>query len=172
MPGLKKRLYSTIFLILLHVVGTVGVFSAYFTCYHRIAFQRNVKETPNTDLLKLAFTEKEYLSIQWVEKGTEFEWQGKMYDVSKISRTEKGYVMVCRNDSFEEMLLSFLKVAKRSQGQDTKKGNPQPQFFCSFYSFSLKSMPKQEKRVMRIGCPCYCSIQPETSSPPPESCFS
>ncbi len=164
----KKRAYSIVFLILIYALGTVGFFSAYYTCYHRLDFQVKVKETKDTDLQKIVFTEKEYQSIQWVESETEFEWQGKMYDVSKITRTEEGYVVLCENDSFEDMMISFFKFGKGTTNQSIKKGSPQPQFFCSIYTLPFRSGPAHEKKIHHAPYSFYHSIRPEISSPPPK----
>ena len=163
----KNRLYSIVFLILIYAMGTVGVFSAYYTCYHRLDFQVKVKENKDADLQKIVFTEKEYQSIQWVELETEFEWQGKMYDVSKITRIGEGYVLLCENDSFEDMMISFFKFGKGTASQNIKKGNPQPQFFCSIYKLPLRSGIGHKKEIHNPSYSLYHSIRPEISSPPP-----
>ena len=164
----KNRAYSIVFLILIYAMGTVGVFSAYYTCYHRLDFQVKVKEIKDADLQKIVFTEKEYQSLQWVELETEFEWQGKMYDVSKIIRTEDGYLVLCENDSFEDMMISFFKSGKETASQRIIKGSPQPQFYCSIYTFPLRSGIAHEKKIHHSSYSFYHSIRPEISSPPPE----
>src|SRR5436190_16687664 len=109
-PALRRC--STVLLILLYAAGTAGLFTSWFTGHHRQYFQAQVKQTKDADLEKLFFSFEEYESIDWVEDGSEFEWKGKMYDVSHIEKTERGYEVVCENDELEEAIIAFLKKTK------------------------------------------------------------
>ncbi len=164
-----KQRYSIALLILIYAVGTIGLFTTYYTSYHRLAFQVQVRETKEDELTKLLFSEQEYESIVWMEEETEFEWHGKLYDVSKISRTKGGYMILCENDSLEEALLSFLKSTKGNRDdRGSTKGSPQPQFFSVGLIFTEMNLQKEREPLPSTLC-FYCSIYPGIHLPPPKS---
>ena len=166
---LRKHAYPIVLLALIYVVGIFGVFTSYYTVYHRLSFKAHVKETREDRQEKLFFTEQAYQAIEWVEEESEFEWQGKMYDVSNISKTRKGYVIVCEHDSFEEMLLAFIDMTKGSkEPQGLKSGNLQPQFFCSACDLTSERFETSTKKLFQNSESLYYSFQPEVSSPPPK----
>jgi hypothetical protein len=166
-----KSVFTILLLLLTYAIGTTGFFTAYYTAYHRQAFQVQVKETKPRELERLFFNEREFASIQWVETNTEFEWQGKMYDVSEIQKDPKGYVIICKNDTLEEMLLSFLKFTRDGKaGQGSKKGSPQPQFFSEAGAINLAIAFKENDH---FAAWCNSFSHPATLlifSPPPELC--
>lgn len=169
-PLKLKQGYSIVFLVLIYSIGTMGIFSTYYTQYHRDSFQLRVKETRAEELVKLVFSPQEFESIDWKEQGTEFEWQGKMYDVSKISKTDKGYIILCEHDSLEELLLTFLNVSKaHKEGSGNKKGNPQPQFLYTKEVSELFVGHPDPRKYFSMHASLYCSICLGTSSPPPKS---
>ncbi len=104
-----------------------------------------------------------------MEDETEFEWQGKLYDVSSISKTMDGYKIVCEHDSLEELLLTLLKSAQggeKNRGQT--KGSPQPQFLSSIMGIQpaiTSSIVAGQTQFLQSS---YPTIRPEVLSPPPE----
>jgi hypothetical protein len=166
----SNRALSIALLALVYAVGTVGVFSSYYTYYHRTAFQERVKETRQEELLKLVFSPQDYQSIEWMEEETEFEWQGKLYDVSSITQTSDGYVILCENDGLEEMLLSLINFTKENkEGQAGKKGNLQPQFFQEVMVAFANTKLHHENKISTQFNSLYCSRQPGSTSPPPKA---
>ena len=165
---MKKQTYIVVLLTGLYAIGTLGVFSSYYTLYHRQVFQAQVKEAREDRLEKLHFTEGAYKAIQWIEVELEFEWHGKMYDVHNISRTSDGYVVVCENDSLEEMLLAIIDLSKGSKEQGLKKGNPQPQFFYTYLELTPVGKSTVAEKSSSHAPSFYHSIRPEISSPPPQ----
>ncbi|HQQ97959.1 MAG TPA: hypothetical protein PLX35_11880 [Cyclobacteriaceae bacterium] len=124
---MKKR--SSIHLLglaMLYMVGTMGIFSSYYTLHHRTAFQSWVKSVKKSGMEEVIVSEAEYQQIQWIEKDTEFEWKGKLYDVASIARGNGNVIIQCENDSFEEMLLSLINPEKEKAGGAAFKGSLQP----------------------------------------------
>ena len=165
----RTNRFATTLLIIMYAVGTVGIFTTYYTYHHRLFFQASIKESKDEELQNLFFTREEYESIEWIDDETEFEWHGKLYDVSKIYETRGGYMIVCENDSLEEMLMALFKATQGGeQRHGLEKGNPQPQFFCAIFSVLIASPSSGEERRLHERQSFYDSIQPEISSPPPK----
>jgi len=111
---------------MLYMLGTMGIFSSYYTLHHRTSFQSWVKSAEQSELEEVVLTEAEFKGIQWIEEDTEFEWKGKLYDVSAITR-ENGHVIIqCENDNLEEMLMSLVNPDKEKAGGKASKGSLQP----------------------------------------------
>jgi hypothetical protein len=124
---MKKR--SSIHLLgltMLYMLGTMGIFSSFYTLHHRTVFQSLVKSAHESGLEEVVVTEAEYRAIQWIEKDTEFEWKGKLYDVAAITRSNGNVIIQCENDSLEEMLLSLVNPDKEKAGNKMYKGSVQP----------------------------------------------
>lgn len=147
----------------------MGLFTTFYTYYHRQAFQSVVRQMPASGLEQLAFTTQEFKAINWFDYQKEFEWQGRMYDVSVITRTEHGYTILCKNDTMEEMLLSLIHATKNGRQHDTKKGNPQPQFFSQESDFSSAHVLNTQSLPLSSWRSFYLSLSPQISSPPPRA---
>jgi hypothetical protein len=117
--------------ILLYLVGTMGIFSTYYTVHHRTAFQAQVRQEQHPGTLELVFSESDFARIQWIEEQTEFEWNGKLYDVAAIKRVDGNIVIRCENDSLEELLLSLVNPEKEQPGGKLFKGSLQPMTFSA-----------------------------------------
>ena len=122
---------------------------------------------PTTGLDKLFFNEQEYSSIKWYDDRTEFEWQGRMYDVAGISKEKDGYSVLCKNDAMEEMLLSLIESVKGDRHQDTKKGNPQPQYLSPGFDIDTSLKWSAESLPLSKWQSLYISVPLPISSPPP-----
>jgi hypothetical protein len=169
MPYSANRRCSTALLVLLYAVGTAGLFTSWFTSYHREAFQAQVKQAKASDLQRLFFSHDEYGTIEWIEDGAEFEWKGKMYDVSHIEKTSRGYEVLCENDELEEVLIAFLKKTRHNSDHPVTKGNPQPQFFSAYFldyssAIYLDVIPRQSRSYF-----AYHSLCGKVLAPPPEA---
>ncbi len=167
---LNQHTRSVILLAMIYLAGTLGVFTSYYTFYHRTFFQQSVKASGDSDLLCLVFTDQEYEAIDWIEDKTEFEWKGKLYDVSRITRTAEGFRVICKNDGLEEMLLDVIKMTQSGkEGQGMKKGNPQPQFCQTFKVEQVKIYHHKEGKGPHVIPSFYLAIYPATFTPPPEA---
>jgi hypothetical protein len=169
MQSAPRQPYSTVLLILLYAAGTAGAFTTYYTYFHRQSFQAEIKKAKDSDLKRLSFSSEEYQSIEWIDDKTEFEWKGKLYDVSRVDKTIKGYEILCENDEFEEILMAFVKKTKAGSDQTIAKGNIQPQFFSNYilnYSADIFLIDKGTPGRFYFT---YHSMSTEVSSPPPEA---
>ena len=166
--GTRRTILNTVLLLVFYSVGTMGIFTSYYCSHHKLSFQASVKATGDADLQSIFFTRQEYQSIQWTESETEFEWQGKMYDVSKIYEKGEGYVIVCENDSLEEMLMAlFNSASPGKEGQGSQKGNPQPQFLSPLYKVDpFACCPRETNQYSSVES-LYHSIKLEITLPPP-----
>lgn len=117
-----RSLFSVL-LIASFLLSMTGAFSTYFAFFHRVNFQSEVKAKKSTDLLTFSFSPSEFNHLSWEEVNREFEFKGKMYDVSSIEQVDGKYLIHCENDSIEDMLLSLLKLP----GQKSKSKSPQLQ---------------------------------------------
>ena len=165
----RKQTWPFILLSILYLGGTLGLFTGYYTAYHRTSFQAQVTKSDKNELTKLFFTDLEYQAIYWTEEGSEFKWLGKMYDVAELTRTKDGYKIICENDSLEELLISFMDMAKGSKSsQGIKKGNPQPQYFAAAHVVAQQVKAESGENTFPILVTLYSSIHPDILSPPPQ----
>ena len=75
--------------------------------------------------------------MEWIEEGKEFEFNGKLYDVSKIKRSANGFQVYCVNDSLEESFIAMFDQWKKSDSSGSKvKTIFQPQF-CNRFDFEI-----------------------------------
>jgi hypothetical protein len=160
-----RSLFSVL-LMASFLLSMTAVFSTYFTFFHRVHFQTEIKSRKETDLLRFSFTEKEFKAIQWEEVNREFQFKGKMYDVSSIEQEDGRYIIHCENDSIEDMLLSLLKLP----GQKTKSKSPQLQL-----SEAIDVQPLPVQHASTTPVETYYSVSLpfvslESLSPPPKDC--
>ncbi len=154
---------------LLYLVGTMGIFSSYYTLHHRTAFQTQVKQERHSGIEELIFSEADFARIQWMEDQKEFEWNGKLYDVASISRAGGQVVVRCENDSLEELLLSLVNPEKEQPGGKLLKGSPQPITFSVapvHLSPALYELTSEQN-----ACVNWFPISsiPGTTTPPPKA---
>jgi hypothetical protein len=138
---------------------------------HRSSFQEFVAESDPAGQQKLFFTEKDFSKINWFEKDREFEWNGKMYDVSSIEKIKEGYHILCVNDEQEESFLALFDSWKKSNTPTSKaKIIFQPQF-CSALLFENSrggtSFKPDFSFIMRFYNPPF----DKAPSPPPRVSF-
>lgn len=98
----------------------MGIFSIIFLETHKANFQALTKSKETETEQKIFFKKTEFSGIKWIEKNEELEWQGKLFDVSKIEETENGFIVYCENDQWEEEFVSLFsswKDQKKSEGK-------------------------------------------------------
>jgi hypothetical protein len=163
-----KKLRSTFILpifLLAYLCGSMGIFTSGFLDYHRNGFQELVRESP-AGVEKLVFTPSTFQLIQWEKEGEEFEWQGKMYDVSKIEKTKNAITIECVHDDLEDAILSFLDVKGQQSASTRAKGKIQPLYFQGLLEYNFL---RPASRSLS-GPPDHSSKDPkspEIPSPPP-----
>ena len=59
---------------MLYMLGTMGIFSSYYTLHHRTVFQSLVKSAHESGLEEVVVTEAEY-QTSMDRKGYQFEWK-------------------------------------------------------------------------------------------------
>ena len=70
-----------------------------------------------SDITILKFSFSDYKNkLNWHEK-SEFEFDGRMYDVIEIEQSEDGYTIYCLHDEKEEMLISNFKKLNEINGE-------------------------------------------------------
>lgn len=156
------------FLTMAYLGSAVGVFSSLYLNLHRSSFQELAIESNSTNQEKLLFTAKEFSTIHWLEKGREFEWNGKMYDVSSIEKTKEGYQLYCVNDEAEESFVALFNTWKKSSAPNGNlKFQMQPQF-CNALSFLSEEQVQMNRIYFSLASPSYHSPGDRADSPPPE----
>gem|GEM_PF-5359502 len=104
-----------------YLTGSTGFFSSYFLDLHR----ENIHREPPRQTEEIFFSTATFQRLAWTKRGQEFEWQGKMYDVTSLVRKGDGVVLSCFRDGAEEDLLAMLTSWRKSH--PTGKGQLQPQ---------------------------------------------
>jgi len=134
---------------------------------HRNSFQSSISELPAHNAVKLSFSKKDFANIQWEEKFKEFEFDGKLFDVSKIERSKDGFEIYCVNDREEESIVALFKEWKKSNLPVSKtKVQLQPLFFSSS-SISVEGFGTAKQIAFFESTNDYNSEQLQIPSPPP-----
>jgi hypothetical protein len=151
------------FFIALYAMSTLGLFSSYLTFYHRSAFQLQVIQVPHEALYTLNLTKEDFKKIIWLEANKEFEYNGKMYDVSKIEQNDFGYSILCENDTFEDLVMNWVKTT----GKTASNVILQIHFFEPIETFSCVAYVPQSNLIMSLINIHYSSVSKELITPPP-----
>lgn len=156
------RRFLPALLIVPYLAYLVGMFSPYISFFHRSTFQARVVELNQESLTTLVVSSAEFEKIKWTEAHKEFEYFGKMYDVSKIEQNGNQYSIYCENDSFEDLFIDWLKSASKSKS----KVMPQIQFVEPLVDFECM---QSFQNIAYHDCfeKGYLSILRELISPPP-----
>jgi len=159
--------YSLFLLTVAYLCGSVGLFSSLYLNLHRSIFQELVRESDSLRQEILFFSKSDFSTIDWSEKGREFEWRNKMYDVSKIKKTNKGYFVFCVNDDEEEGFLDLFNSWKKtnSAGGDIKL-SLQPQF-CHALNFPAEVLTPKTPVYFSSTTSFYVAPMGRAPSPPP-----
>jgi hypothetical protein len=145
----------------------MGVFSTLFLSLHRSSFQEFVVESVPSNAEKLFFSLTDFSKIGWIENGKEFEFNNKLYDVSKIERTTQGFYVYCVNDSVEESFIAVLDQWKKNNSPGSKaKTIFQPQF-CNQLCFENVEWPEIVQIEFLFKSSPYDPPTSRTPSPPP-----
>jgi hypothetical protein len=160
---------SYLFLVVLvpYLVSMMGVTAFYFGYQYRHSFQELIRSSDKEDLDVLKFSEAEFESIEWTEEDNrEFTYHGKMYDVSRIEKTNGVFSVYCEQDAFEDALIAWMKV----NGEKSKsKSNPIVQFFQVTAVFHFQpSLSELQKTGTQSYC-FYTSYEGEIVTPPPRA---
>lgn len=134
---------------------------------HRNSFQEEIEMRSNgIQILKLHSVE--FKKIEWIEKGREFNWFGKLYDVKGIKKTSSGFEIECVNDEGEESLIAFFEVWKKNFPFGNSKLKLDPPFVF-FYPIVERS-----EVFLKPTAPCvvqYYYLEVADLIPhPPEAC--
>jgi hypothetical protein len=162
----KAIIHRAIFpsLLLPYLISLVGMFSTYFAFFHRDSFQVEVRNSDENELKTLSFTPEEFESLVWTDGQKEFERGGKMFDVAKIERQGKNYVIYCENDFLEDVLIAFLKT---SGGKSKSKGIAHVQFIEPIPDFKINSISANGHQTNDFQSDLYRFTLLEKSTPPP-----
>lgn len=120
----------------------MGIFSSDFLNYHRSSFQEFVRQSRETE--KLIFSKTDFQLIHWEEADKEFQWEGKMYDVSRIEKDSEVITIYCTHDEFEDAILNFFKLKGPQTDMPVAKGRIQPLYFQGLIHYKVLSCIRQE----------------------------
>jgi hypothetical protein len=162
--GTFMKKYPLFLLAVAYLGGCVGLFSSLYLNRHRSVFQELVLESDSLRQEILFFSKSDFSTIDWSEKGKEFEWRNKMYDVSKIEKTSKGYLVFCVNDDEEDGFLDLWKKPNAPGGN--MKLSLQPQF-CHALDFPAGVLTPKTPPYFSSTPSLYISQKSRAPSPPP-----
>ena len=161
----KARLFLLLSLLIPFAVSTIAFFSSSFAVFHRTDFQLSLKTASNNELKTLIFSTKEFNQVKWTVAEKEFEQDGKMYDVARIEKNGNAYLVYCKNDSLEDLLLNYFKTA----GAKTKsKFILHGLFFEERTLLVCKEPHSILIRPFGYNHSFYRSIPEELTTPPPK----
>ena len=145
----------------------MGIFSIVFLETHKASFQSFTKSKETDTEQKVFFTKEEFLKINWIEEDEEFEWRGKLFDVSKIEQRGNGFLIHCENDQWEEEFISLF-----SSWKDQKHPDGKLKFFfqpmCLAEKFLLHFPPTSTKLNCNEATRLGSDIHSQLISPPPD----
>lgn len=103
-----------------------------------------------------------------MDEGKEFEWNDKLYDVSKIEKTKTGFQIYCVNDSIEESFIAVIDQWKKNNSPNGKtKTIFQPQF-CNRLDFKSFARNKVVQTEILFQSSFYNPPVNSAPSPPPK----
>ena len=162
----KAKIRRFIFPLLLvpYLIGMMGMFTSYFTFFHRTNFQSAVTALKDDRLERIVFSATQFEKTRWTDGRKEFEHDGKMFDVARIERQGDYYFVYCENDSLEDLLIGYL----RANGSKTKNAVIfHVQFFEPLRIFDCNIAALRLVRPNPTATDLYRSIPQELNTPPP-----
>lgn len=160
---LKTRKLILYLTLVLYLVSTWGMFSTYFIEYHRTAIHAEIRNTPSENLIQLHFTPTSFAALHFKEKGREFEWNGNMYDISSIQKTEDDIIVHCKIDHLEGSLLALLKNTHKSK---FKIGFQLPDY-KEYDNYTCFNYPSNQSIPTTPYNHYFTSFNPALHTPPP-----
>lgn len=143
--------------------------------YLRYNFQQSVKfGKTHRETKSLIFSIHQFNHIAWEEKGKEFRFDGKMFDVIKIIKDGKFIRIVCLEDKKEKELTDYFKKLLQHDTKQSLPSDPVAQknfaeiFWLSFSPHEFHFHVKSTFLAFGIFITFYQSIKLQLLSPPPE----
>lgn len=153
-------------------MASLGLFNSNLTLLHRASFQSRIRSGNGTDLTVFRLSEVEFEGLNWTEKGREFRWDEKMYDVASIEKIDDGYVVTCKHDVVESYVVNALSYLKKGTAKDLPiKKRSRKNFSTKHFAQDILT-PTPVKATQ--GIEWVTSLQKllvfseEVESPPPE----
>lgn len=166
------RSFSLLLVLPLYIMASLGLFNSNLTLLHRASFQSYVKAGGANDLTVFVFSKEEFDGLNWTEKEREFSLNEKMFDVASIERSGDEYVVTCKHDVVESLVVNAFSYLKKANGKDLPIKKRSRKNFSSkhFAQKILNTLP------IKAGHPLYqvtysqklTMFFDEVESPPPE----
>ncbi|GAB1444864.1 MAG: hypothetical protein KF860_12155 [Cyclobacteriaceae bacterium] len=154
------------------MIASLGFFDSNLVLLHQAAYQSYVTMADTSELTVLHFSEEEFERLNWTEKGREFQWQEKMFDISSIEKNDDGYRVTCKHDVVESFVVKALTPLKNggSNNLPVKKRSRKGFSTKHFAQKILKIAPVETHCKMIRFEPIQKPSQAfnEIISPPPE----
>lgn len=174
-----KKVIS-IFLFGIFLFNMAGYFIAFKSFQYQIKkeikaeIKRNIN--PN-ELTTIVIDKKQTNKIEWLEEGKEMNYNGKLYDVVRLTKNDTSITYYCINDKQEELLFANLEehigahvaANKPIKNQASKKlsNTVIKLYFSNEQSFEFNSALLYQQAFFSINL-SYKSALTENDSPPPE----
>ncbi len=155
------------------MIASLGLLNSNLALLHQAVYQSYVKLADTDELTVLQFSEEEFANLNWTEKGREFMWQEKMFDVSSIEKIGKDYAVTCKHDEVESFVVNSLTDLKKGTSKDLpiKKRSRKDFSTKHFAQKILRTAPMEALSKMRR----FETLQKlekvfnDVKSPPPKS---
>lgn len=164
----------TLFLVLsIYMMASLGLFNFNLALLHQAVYQSYVEMAGTDELTELRFSEEEFANLNWTEKGREFMWQEKMFDVSSIEKIGEDYAVTCKHDEVESFVVSSLTDLKKgtSKNLPTKKRSRKDFSTKHFAQKILRTTPMEALCKIRRFEPVQKleKVFDDVKAPPPKS---
>ena len=162
-----KHIYLIFLTILLLQIGGGGFFLLWQSLQkYKI---QSTEHSKNSQYLHLS--QQDFDALDWEEKGKEFLFQGKRYDVQKITFQAERYEIACINDIEEEKIVLHLK----SQYNDNEDNSSNPskikypfwEYFFHTEKGEISVFSTQKKPVFGQNEKAF-RFYPASPNPPPQ----
>lgn len=170
----------SIFLFGIFLFNLAGYFIAFKSLQYQIKkeIKAEIKKNINSDELTTIVIDKEQINkIDWFEEGKEMYYNGKLYDVVRLTKNVTSVTYYCINDKQEELLFANLEehiamhiaANKPIKNQASKKlaNNVIKLYFFNDQSIKFNTDLLNLSHFFSIHLP-YKSTFIEIDSPPPE----
>ncbi len=139
----------TAIIILIFIFNITGYYIPYALVRSVIRSKMNeeVREKfENVNLIKLIFSLNDKpLSFVWSREGSEFKYQGEMYDIVRIEKSSDKFIYYCLKDNDETKLNDIINILVKKDGANNNKEKINFTKELSKYKLSSNSLLNPER---------------------------
>lgn len=173
LPILLRKVFP---IALLFFIGFSQTGYHIFSVCYRLYLKEEMREAiihmaDRKDLTCISYTDHES-EIEWEEKGKEFSFQDKMFDVAFADTVNGKILLYCADDSKETALAAKYKANNKDNPSSSRKSTAlslkATDLFCAANTTASQSFSLERSYFLKYNCIPLAGIT-NISSPPPKT---